>query len=132
MKIGIIGAGAMGSVYAGLMADAGHDVWMFDNWAEHVAAINANGLKVEGASGERTARPNATSNAADAGVVELAIVATKAMQTKAAVEAARPMIGPATGVLSLQNGLGNVERIQELVDPANVLCGIAGGFGASM
>ncbi len=132
MKIGIIGAGAMGSVYAGLMADAGHDVWMFDNWAEHIAAIKANGLRVEGASGARTAHPNATTNAADAGVVELAIVATKAMQTKDAVEAARPMIGPATGVLSLQNGLGNVERIQELVDPKNVLCGIAGGFGASM
>lgn len=132
MKIGIIGAGAMGSVYAGLMADAGHDVWMFDNWAEHVAAINANGLKVEGASGDRVARPRATSNAADVGVVELAIVATKAMQTKAAVEAARPMVGPDTPVLTLQNGLGNVERIQELVDPKNVLCGIAGGFGASM
>ena len=132
MKIGIIGAGAMGSVYAGLMADSGHDVWMFDNWAEHVAAINANGLKVEGASGDRVAKPHATSNAADAGVVELAIVATKAMQTKAAVEAAAPMLGPNTAVLTLQNGLGNVERIQELVDPKNVLCGIAGGFGASM
>lgn len=132
MKIGIIGAGAMGSVYAGLMADAGHDVWMFDNWAEHVAAVRANGLKVEGASGDRLARPNATSDAAEAGEVELAIVATKAMQTKAAVEAARPMIGASTAVLSLQNGLGNVERISELVDPANVLCGIAGGFGASM
>ena len=132
MKIGIVGAGAMGSVYAGLMADAGHEIWMFDNWAEHVAAVNADGLRVEGASGSRTARPNATSNAADVGVVELAIVATKAMNTKAAVEAARPMIGSDTAVLSIQNGLGNVERIQELVDPKNVLCGIAGGFGASM
>lgn len=132
MKIGIIGAGAMGSVYAGLMADAGHEVWMFDKWVEHVDAINANGLKVEGASGERTAKPNATTDAARAGECELAIVATKGMQTKAAVEDARPMIGAETAVLSLQNGLGNVERIQELVDPANVLCGIAGGFGASM
>lgn len=132
MKIGIIGAGAMGSVYAGLMADAGHDVWMFDSWVEHVAAIRENGLKIEGASGDRVARPNATTDAAEVGVVELAVVATKAMQTKAAVDAARPMIGPNTAVLSIQNGLGNVERIQELVDPANVLCGIAGGFGASM
>jgi len=132
MKIGIIGAGAMGSVYAGLMADAGHDVWMFDSWAAHVAAVNANGLRVEGASGDRISRPRATSDATEAGVVELAIVATKAMQTAAAVEAARPMIGPETPVLSLQNGLGNVERIQTLVDPKNVLCGIAGGFGAAM
>ncbi len=132
MKIGIIGAGAMGSVYAGLMADAGHDVWMFDNWKDHVDAVNAKGLRVEGASGDRVAHPNATSDAAKVGVVELAIVATKAMQTRDAVEAARPMIGPETAVLSLQNGLGNVERISELVDPKNVLCGIAGGFGASM
>ena len=132
MKIGIIGAGAMGSVYAGLMADAGHEVWMFDNWAEHIAAVKTKGLRVEGASGDRTVRTNATSEANEAGVCELAIVATKAMHTKSAVEAARPMIGPRTAVLTLQNGLGNVERIQELVDPSNVLCGIAGGFGASM
>lgn len=132
MKIGIIGAGAMGSVYAGLMADAGHEVWMFDQWAEHMAAVTANGLRVEGASGARTAKPNATTNAADVGVVELAVVATKSMQTKAGVDDARPMIGPDTAVLSIQNGLGNVERISELVDPSNVLCGIAGGFGASM
>jgi 2-dehydropantoate 2-reductase len=132
MKIGIIGAGAMGSVYAGLMADAGHEVWMFDSWAEHVAAVKANGLRVQGASGDRTVNPNATTDAKEAGECELAIVATKAMQTKEAVQAAGPMLGLKTAVLSLQNGLGNVERIQELVDPSNVLCGIAGGFGASM
>ena len=132
MKIGIVGAGAMGSVYAGLMADAGHEVWMFDSWAEHMAAVRANGLRVEGASGDRVARPHATTDAAEVGVVELAVVATKAMQTKSAVGAAAPMIGPETAVLSIQNGLGNVERIQELVDPKNVLCGIAGGFGAAM
>ena len=46
MKIGIIGAGAMGSVYGALMADAGHEVWMFDKWQDHVDAMNTRGLRV--------------------------------------------------------------------------------------
>ena len=50
-KIAIVGTGAMGSVYAGLLADAGHEVWAIDAWQDHVDAMNANGLKVEGASG---------------------------------------------------------------------------------
>ena len=54
MKIAIVGCGAMGSVYAGLLADGGHDVWAIDPWAEHIEAIARDGLRVEGASGDRT------------------------------------------------------------------------------
>ena len=50
MKIAIIGCGAMGSVYAALLADAGNEVWAIDTWQEHIDAINKNGLRVEGAS----------------------------------------------------------------------------------
>ena len=78
MKIGIIGCGAMGSVYAALLADAGNEVWAIDTWAEHVDAINRAGLRLEGASGDRTVRLNATTSAADAGECDLVIVATKA------------------------------------------------------
>ena len=53
MKIGIVGAGAMGSVYGGLFAAAGHDVWLVDVWREHVEAIRRGGLHVSGVSGER-------------------------------------------------------------------------------
>ena len=53
MRIAIVGAGAMGSVYAGLLGDAGNDVWAIDPWEEHVAAIREQGLRVEGASGDR-------------------------------------------------------------------------------
>ena len=134
MKIGIVGAGAMGSVYGALMADAGHEVWMFDKWQAHIDAMNANGLRLEGASGERVAKVNATSDASAAGPCDFAIVATKGHDTSAALAAAKGMIGNGTAVLSLQNGLGNVERIQDLLGdhPGGVLCGIAGGFGASM
>jgi 2-dehydropantoate 2-reductase len=134
MKVGIVGAGAMGSVYGALMADAGHEVWMFDKWQEHVEAMRSRGLRVEGASGDRTVPINATTEATEAGPCGLVIVATKGHDTDAAVAGARGMIGPETAVLSLQNGLGNVEMIQELLGdhPGGVLAGIAGGFGASM
>ena len=54
MKIAIHGTGAMGSVYAALFAEAGHEVWAVDPWQAHVDAINAHGLRLEGASGDRT------------------------------------------------------------------------------
>ena len=53
MKIAIIGVGAMGSIYAGMLSEAGHEVWALDPWAAHVAAINADGLRLSGASSDR-------------------------------------------------------------------------------
>ncbi len=132
MKIGIVGSGAMGSVYGALLAAAGNELWLFDQWREHVEAMRTHGLRCTGASGERTVAVNATADAAEAGPCELAIVATKVMDIEAGVGAARPMIGPKTLVLTIQNGLGNVERIQRVLSPENLLFGIAGGFGAEM
>src|SRR5687768_17930244 len=77
MKIAVVGAGAMGSVYAGILGDAGNEVWALDVWTEHVEAINRDGLTIEGASGRRTVRINATSDAADIGLCDLVVIATK-------------------------------------------------------
>jgi 2-dehydropantoate 2-reductase len=132
MKIGIVGSGAMGSVYGALLADAGNELWMLDRWREHVDAMRERGLRCEGASGDRTVRVNATTDAAAAGPCELAIVATKVMDIEAAVRGAAAMIGPDTVVLAIQNGLGNVERIQQAMSAENLLFGIAGGFGAEI
>jgi 2-dehydropantoate 2-reductase len=132
MKIGIVGSGAMGSVYGALLADAGNELWMFDQWQEHVAAMRSKGLRCTGASGDRTVTVNATTEAADAGPCELVVVATKGMHIEAAVQAAAPMIGSESLVLTIQNGLGNVERLQAVLGPDNLLFGIAGGFGAEM
>jgi 2-dehydropantoate 2-reductase len=132
MKIGIVGSGAMGSVYGALLAAAGNELWLFDRWREHVLAMRAKGLRCTGASGDRTVEVNSTMEAAEAGPCELVIVATKVMDIEAGVGAAKPMIGPETLVLTIQNGLGNVERIQRVLSPENLLFGIAGGFGAEM
>ena len=132
MKIGIIGCGAMGSVYAALLADAGNEVWAIDTWAEHVDAINRAGLRVEGASGDRTVRLNATTSAADAGECDLVIVATKADGVASAARSAAGIAGDDSVILTIQNGLGAADRIAEAIDTDKVMIGVVGGFGASM
>lgn len=132
MKIAIVGCGAMGSVYAGLLADAGHEVWAIDTWREHVDAMRAKGLRVEGASGDRVARVHASTNAAEAGPCELVIIATKTMHVEQAANAARAIVGPETVVLSIQNGLGGPDTSARVLGRERVAVGVVGGFGASM
>ena len=131
MKIGIVGAGAMGSVYGGLFAAAGHDVWLVDLWREHIDAIRKDGLHVSGASGERTVRPSATTNPAEAGPCELVVLSTKMRDLEAAARSIGPMVGGDTVILAIQNGLGNQEILERVLGARDFLVGIAGGFGAS-
>ncbi|MEW5862179.1 MAG: 2-dehydropantoate 2-reductase [Pseudomonadota bacterium] len=132
MKIAIVGAGAMGSVYAGLFASAGHEVWAVDRWREHVEAIRARGLRLEGASGDRTVRLHATTDAREVGPCDLVILATKAMHVAAAAESARALLKPDTPVLSIQNGLGGPETAAAVLGRERVMVGVVGGFGASI
>lgn len=131
MKIAVVGCGAMGSVYAGLLASAGHAVVVVDRWQEHVEAIRRNGLRVEGASGDRivhlTAREDAPREAMD-----LVIVATKAAQTAQAAQDARAMLGKETVVLTIQNGLGSADVVADAVGSDRLLVGVAAAFGASL
>jgi len=132
MKIAIVGCGAMGSVYAGLFASAGHEVWAVDRWREHVDAIRKNGLRLEGKSGDRTVKVNATSDAKDVGPCDLVVLATKAMHVAAAAESLKPLLRKDTPVLSIQNGLGGPETAADILGRERVLVGVVGGFGASM
>jgi len=132
MKIAIIGTGAMGSVYAALLADAGHEVIAVDTWAAHVAAINATGLRVEGASGDRTVRLRAVADVGEAGACDLYILATKASGVAAAAQGIAAVMRADSLVLTIQNGLGAGERIAAHMPVGNVLLGVAEGFGASM
>jgi len=122
----------MGSVYAGLLAAAGHDVWAIDSWREHVEAMRAKGLRVEGASGDRTVPVHATMAAADAGICELVIIATKAMHVAQAAASATALVGPDTVILSIQNGLGGPDTAASVLGRERLAVGVVGGFGASM
>ena len=132
MKIAVVGAGAMGSIYAGLLADAGNEVWVVDKWQDHIDAIRTNGLRVAEASGDRVVKLQATTEATDVGEVELLIIATKAMHAEAAAISARPLLTPESTVLTIQNGLGSVEKVARALELESVITGVAGGFGASV
>jgi 2-dehydropantoate 2-reductase len=132
MKIAVVGTGAMGSVYAGILADAGNEVWAVDVWVEHVEAMRTRGLVVEGASGKRTVRLAATTEPAEVGVCDLVVISTKAVDVDAAAAGVAPLLGPDTVVLPIQNGLGSADRIAAVLGEDRVAIGVAGGFGASM
>jgi 2-dehydropantoate 2-reductase len=132
MKIAILGVGAMGSVYAALLASGGHEVWAVDVWREHIEAIRKNGLRVEGASGDRTVRINATTDPADVKDADLVIIATKADGVTAAARAALGMAKPDAPILTIQNGLGSADEVAAIVGSKRIMIGVVGGFGASI
>ncbi len=119
----MVGAGAMGCLYGGHLAEAGVDVSLVDVWREHVDAINANGLHTTGVSGDRVVRVPATTNPETVGRVELVLVFVKSYDTAKAMQGSMPLIGGDTCVLTLQNGLGNLEAIAESVGLGRVLGG---------
>lgn len=124
MKIAVLGAGAMGSLFGGLLSEAGHEVWLVDIWEEHIRAINERGLVLTGASGQRTLRDlRAVTAAEEAGKADLVIVFVKSTSTEAAVKGACPLFGTDTLVLTLQNGLGNIERISSVVPISMIIAG---------
>lgn len=131
MKIAVVGCGAMGSIYAALLADAGNEVIVVHRGQAHVDAINANGLRVEGASGDRTVRLRAMTTTPDE-PVDLVIVAVKAAHVAEAGRTIGGLLRPDTIVLTIQNGVGSSDVLAEYV-PADRLClGIAAAFGAIM
>ena len=125
-------------MYAGLFAAAGYEVWAVDRRRDHVTAITQHGLRVSGASGDRTVRLRgavstpAQAAAAAGGPADLVVLATKAPQVAEAADALGPLLGPTTPVISIQNGLGSPQKVADRVGAARVVVGVIGGFGASI
>jgi 2-dehydropantoate 2-reductase len=124
MKIAIIGAGAMGSLFACFLHRAGHETWLFDRDAERVRAIREGGLLLEGPDGtHRISISTATATARDIGAADLVIVFVKSYDTAGAVGSAGAVFGDATLVLTLQNGLNNLETIASVTGRDGLLGG---------
>lgn len=131
VKIAIIGAGAMGSLFGGKLVSAGHEVWLYDIWQDHVDKINRDGLVIASAAGETTVRPQATTDSGKIGSAELVIVFVKATATRAAAKTALTLMGTDSVVLTVQNGYGNAEKLAEVVGRERVLAGVT-SHGATM
>ncbi len=124
MRIAVIGAGAMGSVYGGRLALAGFEVGLCDLNAQHIAAIRAGGLRLGGLPGEHVLRLPATTEPAELAPRDLAIVFTDANATAAAAESAASLLAPEGCALTLQNGIGNVEALAARLGPDRVVAGV--------
>lgn len=132
-KVAIVGCGAMGSVYAGLMQEAGHEVHGVTLWTDHVQAVNDRGLRVYGDSGDRTLRlASMSTEPAGIGTCDLVIIATKAYDVEDAAKTVGPLVGQETLVQTIQNGLGSPELAARYIDPDKIAVGVVGGFGASV
>ncbi|MDR0689273.1 MAG: 2-dehydropantoate 2-reductase [Spirochaetaceae bacterium] len=127
MKIVIIGAGAMGSLYgAKLSAVTDTPVCLLDVWQDQVKAINARGLAVEdGVSPEPRVYRNlrAFQDPAGIGPADLVIIFVKSTLTAQAVRTSRAVFGENTPALTLQNGLGNIEGIAETLPRTSIIAG---------
>ena len=119
----VVGPGAMGCLHAATLAEAGVRTGLLDHRPERAARINERGITVERDGEQRTVPVRCSADAAEFAPARLTLMLVKAYDTEEATRAALPAIGDDGSVLTLQNGLGNYERIAELVTPERVLAG---------
>ncbi len=128
MRIVVMGAGGTGGFFGAKLARAGEDV-TFVARGEHLRAIQERGLTVRSVTdGEWTVRAAARERLEGQPAADLVLFCVKSFDTEAAAEAIRPAVGPATGVLSIQNGVDNEDKLAALLGPGHVIAGIAEVF----
>ena len=130
MEIAIVGAGVLGSIFSIIFSGKGFDVTLIEVLEERVRLIAREGLWMQWPGGERNhSRVSITSDVDGVGVKDLVMVCVKGYHTRSAIENALSMVGDDTIVLSVQNGLGNLEVIAEVVGPQRVVGGITAHSG---
>ena len=129
MKIAVIGAGAMGTIFGARFAQGGHETVLVDVVQPLVDAVNENGVTVVQGEEEKVTRVPATTDPASVGPADAVVFFTKCYHTASAAEAARPLVGPETTVASLQNGWGNGDVLAERFDPERVVVGVTYNSG---
>ncbi len=124
MKIVVVGPGAMGCLFAAFLSKSKEEIWLLDKNKERAAKINECGISLEGVSGFWQAKVKTTANLADIGKADLILICVKSFHTKSAVEQIKPLLGEGSKILTLQNGLGNVEIISEIAGEERVIAGV--------
>jgi 2-dehydropantoate 2-reductase len=123
--IGVVGPGALGCLFAGLLSLAGHDVRLLGRRQEQAEAIDRDGIRVERDGEVRQTAVRASTDPASLGPVDLAIVLVKATDTPAAAASLPALLASDAPALSLQNGLGNVEALTAVLGIDRVLGGVS-------
>src|SRR6201991_2824177 len=125
MKIAAMAAGAVGAYFGGRLQAAGHDVAYIARRA-HLDALRKDGLKIESVHGDlHLPKVNATPDPKEIGVVDVVLFAVKLWDTEIAAELAKPLVGPNTRVITLQNGVDSYERVSAILGKEQTVPGTA-------
>jgi 2-dehydropantoate 2-reductase len=131
MKIVIVGPGAMGCLLVSFLFKSKEEIWLLDKDTDRAIKISQGGIFIEGVSGEWQVKGNVTADAKKVGEADLIIICVKSYDTKEAITHAKPIVGEKTKVLTLQNGIGNIEIISEVVGSEKVIGGVT-NLGATL
>ena len=123
LNVAVLGAGAMGCLFGGLLAEKGLKVTLIDVWKEHIDAINKNGLKMDGFGGDRFIKISATNDPKSISPVDVVIVMCKATALEQALTNAKSIVGDKTVLMSFQNGIGHEAIMQNIAGIDKVLGG---------
>ena len=124
MKTVVVGAGAMGTFITAWLSMAGHEVWLLEVNDKRVTKIKENGICLEENDDSNNIKfPTITSNPSKIGEVDVVIIMVKAFDTEDAVKLVLPSISEKTVVLTLQNGMGNIELISKYIAKERVIAG---------
>jgi len=126
MKTVIIGSGAMGSLFGGLLKLSGEKVLLVARRVEYVNAIKQKGLIIEERGNIQTIPIDITTDLTSIGEADLVLIFVKTYQTEKALKDSLSLKGERTIFLTLQNGLGNEEVLSKYIEPKNILLGITG------
>ncbi len=126
MKISIIGSGAMGSLFGGMLSKSGEEIILYDVNEAHINKINSGGLSIKSAAtGESiVVYPKATKNPEDTKGSDIFIIFVKSTITEIVAKQFAPLAGKDTIVITLQNGLGNEEIIRNILGKERVAAGV--------
>ena len=129
MKIAIIGAGAMGSIYGGHLS-LNNDVYLIDTNETIINYINENGLKLDEDGKSNIYKPKAVTNSKEMPAMDLVILFVKSLYSRAALEGNKNIIGKDTYLMTLQNGSGHEDILEEFVDKSHIIIGTTEDNGA--
>jgi 2-dehydropantoate 2-reductase len=128
-KVVVVGAGAMGGLFGGLLAEGGLDITLVDAWPEHVARIREKGIRIVGVGGDRDIKVKATTEATEIKSADVVLFQCKAFANEAAAKSVKHLFDGDTVAITFQNGLGNEQTLAGVLGESNVVGGLTAQAG---
>jgi 2-dehydropantoate 2-reductase len=123
MRIAFMGSGGLGGYFGARLCDGGAEVHFIAR-GQHLQAMRSQGLRIEGPDAIHIPRVNATDDPSEVGVVDFVMLCVKLWDTEAALQQIRPMVGPATTIISFQNGVLKDQYLRATYNEPHIMGGV--------